>query len=242
MKIKYAVMGSDMNPFYYDFWPIVSKVWRDKFNITPVLGLISDDTDIGMIKDENGIVFKFRRIEGIDVGLQSQLIRVFISTLLDDVVILTDVDMLPLSNAYFVEQFQDLDDDKLYVMTSDNYECERNKEIPMCYNVAHSNTFRQVFRDIDNWKDFLVNLSMKNLGWTTDQRYLYEMINDYANIATHKVVKLNRGWTPLADRRIDRIAWGYNKELVSNGYYIDAHLPRPYKDHKGEIDNLISLL
>ena len=43
MKIDKVVMGSNSNPYYFDFWPIVSKIWKVKFKIEPVLFLIHDD-------------------------------------------------------------------------------------------------------------------------------------------------------------------------------------------------------
>ena len=45
MKINYVLMGSNNNPLYLDFWPIVSKVWKIFFNITPVLGLITNEKE-----------------------------------------------------------------------------------------------------------------------------------------------------------------------------------------------------
>jgi hypothetical protein len=68
MKIKYAVMGSDMNPLYYEFWPIISKVWKEVFNIIPVLGLICDE-DSELIEDNYGLVKKFKSIDGIGRNL-----------------------------------------------------------------------------------------------------------------------------------------------------------------------------
>ena len=43
MKIDYVIIGSDENPNYLDFWPIVSKIWKQVFKITPVLGLICEE-------------------------------------------------------------------------------------------------------------------------------------------------------------------------------------------------------
>ena len=50
MKIKYAIMSSDSNPLYLDFWPIVSKVWKEKFDIEPILYYIDENHDIDITK------------------------------------------------------------------------------------------------------------------------------------------------------------------------------------------------
>jgi hypothetical protein len=43
MKIDYVILGSNTNPYYLDFWPIVSKIWKEKFN---KIGYISPKEDI----------------------------------------------------------------------------------------------------------------------------------------------------------------------------------------------------
>ena len=42
MKLDYVLMGSNENPLYLDFWPVVSKVWKELFNITPLMVLMMD--------------------------------------------------------------------------------------------------------------------------------------------------------------------------------------------------------
>lgn len=41
MKIDYDILSSDNKPLYIDFWPSVSKVWKQKFGITPILASVS---------------------------------------------------------------------------------------------------------------------------------------------------------------------------------------------------------
>ena len=59
MNLEYVILGSDENPMYFDFWPIVSKVWKEIFNVTPVLGLISNE-DSDLIQDDYGLIKKFK--------------------------------------------------------------------------------------------------------------------------------------------------------------------------------------
>lgn len=241
MKIDYAIMGSNLNPMYLDFWPIVSKIWNVKFGITPVLGLICDE-DSDMIEDEYGIVKKFKSIEGIDTGFQSQIIRFYLCKELSGNVIISDIDMAPLSEEYFLKQVSEFDENKIYIMSSDNHECNTNKEIPMCYNVSNSELFSQMLELDSSWNQFVNKLHSMNLGWTTDQRYLWNKVKRYEKVNPGKIVYLNRGWNPIADKRIDRIQWGYNPELVKEGHYIDSHLLRPYSNYKKEIDELLNYI
>ncbi len=241
MKINYAIMGSNDNPMYLDFWPIISKTWKEIFNITPVLGLICDE-DSDFIQDEYGLVKKFKKIEGIDSGLQSQIIRLWLTKELTGNMIISDIDMVPLSKQYFIDQIKDFDESKIYSMSTDNAECNNNKEIPMCYNISDSQLFAKMLGLDNTWEEFVNRLHSMNFGWTTDQNYLWLKIQEYRNNNPNDVVLLSRGWPRGANKRIDRLWWSYDPNLVRSGHYIDSHLLRPYNENKEEVNKLINLL
>lgn len=241
MKIDYAIIGSNLNPMYLDFWPIVSKVWKKNFNIIPVLGLICDQNS-DFFEDEFGIVKKFKSIHGIDTGLQSQIIRHWLPKELTGNVIISDIDMLPLSKGYFVDQINDFDENKFYVMSSDNAECNANEEIPMCYNIANSKFYSKILDLDDEWEQFATKLNSMQFGWCTDQKFLWLKVKEQLSKDPESIVLLARGWGNYASRRIDRLGWFYDTNLVKDGFYIDSHLLRPYSSHKNQIDDLINLL
>lgn len=241
MKINYAIIGSNMNPMYLDFWPIVSKTWKKIFNITPVLGLICDE-DSDFFEDEYGLVKKFKAIESIDSALQSQIIRLFLTKELEGNIIISDIDMVPLSKEYFIEQVENFDVSKIYSMSTDNADCNKNKEIPMCYNISDSQLFSKMLELDNTWLEFANRLNSMGFGWTTDQSYLWLKLQEYRSNNPNDVVFLNRGWGNYAWKRIDRLYWSYAPQLVSSGYYIDSHLLRPYNENKEEVDKLINLL
>ena len=114
---------------------------------------------------------------------------------------------------------------------------------PMCYISAHSNTFKNILSLDVSWDEFVISQNDRNQGWYTDQKFIFEKINQY-NQEKNNCIFLNRGWLPSgsAEKRIDRINWEYNPEKVKEGYYIDSHSLRPYSKHKEEINKLINLL
>lgn len=240
MKIDYVIVSSNNNPFYLDFWPIISKIWKEKFKITPVLGLICDENS-NFENSEYGLIKKFKSIEGIDEGFQSQIVRLFLPKELNGYCLISDIDMIPLSIKYFEECASYLTEDNIVIYSSDNPECLKNKEYPMCYFSSHSESFKKIFDLNLEWPSFVDLMKTRNQGWFTDQRYLYEKVNEYKN-NTNKVILLNRGWSGMANKRIDRSSWSYDPIKVSEGYYIDCHSLRPYTNHKIEIDKLIKNL
>lgn len=180
MKIDYVIMGSDLNPLYYDFWGLVSQVWVEIFNITPVLGLICDE-ESDLIKTDYGFIKKFKSVDGVSTALQSQIVRLFLPNFLNGNCLLSDIDMIPLSKKYFINNINSLSDNNFHILSSDHSECLANKEYPICYNLANNKLFVDVLKTNVSWNDFVFRLNDYNYGWSTDQKYLYDMVNKYEN-------------------------------------------------------------
>ena len=228
-------MGSNNNPLYLDFWPIVSKVWKEVFNITPVLGLISDEeTDI--YDDGNGLVIKLKSIEGFDDGLLSQLVRLYLPKFLEGNCIISDIDMIPLSKKYFIDDLNDYSDNDFIIMSSHHPQTININQYPMCYVVGNDKIFKELFTLEDDWISFVKKIPHQ--GWFTDQLYLYDIINKNNNF-NYKFPHRNGGFVY---NRIDRINWRYDGNKIKEGYYIDCHSLRPYKQFTKEIDELIKYI
>lgn len=239
MNINYIILSSCTDKYYLDFWPVVSKVWKDLFGVIPVLALMSNE-ESDLYDDGNGLVKNFKLIDGVDLRTQSQIVRLYLPKLLDGYCLISDIDMIPLQTQYFVEPSLDIQNDEFIVYSSDNPECLAENMYPMCYILSHSKNF-EIFHGNLSWEGFLEEKVKKfYCGWSTDQKYLFECIKNYDQ---NKVRLLNRGWNcGGAIKRVDRGWWGYEDEKVKEGYYIDSHLLRPYNDHEEKIHKLIKLL
>jgi hypothetical protein len=235
-KINYVVVGANKNPLYLDFWPIVSKIWKENFDVTPVLGLI-DDVDSDIEEYEFGLVKKFKSCNA-NTGFQSQIVRLYLPKYLNGNCLISDIDMFPLSRKYFDECAKKLTEDNLLIYSSNHSQTINTNMFPMCYVAANSDTFKNVFDLNLSWNDFCLLLANRNEDWYTDQRYLYDKVMEFGK-KTNKLILLGRSWN---NDRIDRGNWGYNPDLVKNGHYIDCHSLRPYQTYKHEINRLLELL
>ncbi len=236
MIIDYVLMGSNLDPLYFDFWPIVSKVWKEKFNITPILGLISDrDTDI--YESEYGLIKEFKAFDDINTGNQSQIVRMYLSKYLNGNCIISDIDIIPLSKKYFIDEISDYNNDEILVMSSNHQQTKSINQYPMCYIVGNSKNFDELFNTNLDWYEFvkIVDESSQN-KWFSDQVFLYNCINKY------NIEKIKFPYRSFINDRIDRSNWTYNIDLLKQGQYIDSHSLRPYNSYKQEIDNLIELI
>jgi hypothetical protein len=239
MKIDYVILSSCTDKYYLDFWPVVSKVWKNLFGVTPVLVLITDE-ESDFYDDGNGLVKKIKITGEVNSQIQTQIVRLYIPKLLNGYCLISDIDMIPLQKKYFIEPSLDITEDDIVVYSSDNPECLNENMYPMCYILSHSKNF-DIFHKNLSWVDFIKNeISKLNYGWNTDQKYMFDCLQQYNK---NKIKLLSRGWyAGGAVKRIDRGWWGYEEDKVKEGYYIDSHLLRPYCDHKEKIDKLINLL
>lgn len=235
MKIDYVLIGSNEDPMYLDFWPIVSKVWREKFNIVPVLGLITNEKE-EITNDQYGMIVKLKNIDGYNSGLLSQLVRLFLPKYVNGNCIISDIDMIPLSKKYFIDDIKQYDENDFIILSSHHPQTIKINQYPMCYVIGNSKLFNDLFDFNDDWENFIKKIP--NNGWYTDQLFLYEKIKNNKNI-NFNFPEREGGFFK---NRIDRINWVYKVDDVISGKYIDSHLLRPYKKYKREIDNLINLI
>ena len=70
--LKRALVASDTNPMYIDFWPLVAKAWK-KLGLQPTLALIAPP-DFN-VDTTCGDVIRFDPIPGIPTSFQAQVIR-----------------------------------------------------------------------------------------------------------------------------------------------------------------------
>lgn len=240
MKIDYAIMSSNDNPLYLDFWDIVAPLWN-RLGITPVLLYFGEHRP----KNNGGVIVN------MDTLVENEPLATcwsrywYASTLKDKIGIITDIDMLPLSNWYFVEQIANIDIDK-YVHI--NPCIEEYSRYPSCYHIAKGITFKEVFNSFDTFQDDYTTLlryakymkyefkEVQNKLWCFDEHYATECINlmDKENLI---LLKRSGG---INGNRIDRDNWKYDTNRI-NEYY-DCHSIRPYSKYKKQIDELISLI
>lgn len=247
MKIKYAIHSSDSNPFYLDFWPIVSKVWKTKFNITPILVYIDDDYD-KPISNKYGEIIRMKNMENIPNYLQNLWVRYWIPSQLDGVSIISDIDMLPISKEYFIDSIDKIDNNKYVHINPAVNQLPHPLSLASCYHVASNDMFKKVLKLEEKWEDSITNLYNSGLGedhgghlsgknkWAADERYATLRINNYE--VAEDIVLLRRD--SFGYDRIDRSYWHYDEENVEK--YIDSHMIRPYNDYKNEIDKLVNLI
>ena len=253
MKIDKVILGSTTNPYYLDFWPLVSKIWKLKFNIHPVLVLIHDDISI-KTSDEYGTVVYQKPIVNVPVSIQAQCIRLYYpKTEPETTWITSDIDMFPISYNYFVDNISNISDEKFV-----NLNAHTIASNSICYNVAKGKTFTQVLDLPESFEEFLNQTNWQNRqhthrpaeglelqSWFTDEQYCNEKLHHYHNNVNNNILINPPRPGGYCARRLDRGTREWNNfsdQSILDENYLDSHVARPYLQNKNQIDKLVRLI
>jgi hypothetical protein len=245
-----VIHSCDDNPYYLDFWPLVSKVWKEHIGFEPVLIHVSDSSD--HIDTRYGQVINIPLDKDLPVHTQAQLARLWYPAQEPDTLWITnDIDMFPMSHQYWnglVKEWWPSEKPDWTNLNSDG------DYFPICYHLALGKNFDTVLGiNGDSFSDY-VNKNMNEVDensihtpenwtgpalskWNVDEMFSSKKIVEFRNSGGN-VYQPKRP----PNRRLDRSNWQYDPEVVKQGYYIDCHSIRPYNQYRDEIDKLVNLL
>jgi len=250
MKIGTVLTATDLNPLYCDFIPIFVESWKK----------LIPEADICIVMIANEIPEKLKPyslyikllppIEGIHTAFQAQCIRLLYPRIIqrNEGVLITDMDMIPLSRKYYVDSIENVPDD-VFVVYRDV--CLPG-EISMCYNVALPSIWKEMFgtngivAELNSWYEGRGYDGMHGgKGWGTDQVILVDKFNKWNG----KKLVLNDTITNFhrLDRAFDgHLFSGENRpklaSMIGREHYADFHCFRPYTDYKEQNDFVVSCI
>lgn len=249
MTPRYAIFSTDGNPHYEGLWPVVSEICLKKTGMTPVLFDICDE-DSDFTKDEFGIIRKIKRLENVPLHFQAQVSRMWGTKFFaHEVCVISDIDMIMMDKAYFVDQVEEYSDDAMVLYTSDAYDPARPECVgvhrdryAICYNAAKGSTFDRLLHTNVTFQQYCDRIASRyQLLFDADELYFTECVKNCTEV---ELVMLRRGYYTKfqSPRRIERVSDQqfnfYDDDLLANGHYVDCHLARPYSKYKKEIDDL----
>lgn len=203
-----------------------------------------------MILNKDNIIL-FTPLPNISTAFTSQYIRILYPAILNykNGVMITDIDMIPMSSTYYTKSIENYDNDKFIVLRN---VCQSIKQFPICYCVANPKTWSNIFNinSIDDIKNRLISVFIQNehkeghgnIGWSLDQVYLYKAVNLY-NKKSNILILLRDKNTNFSRfdrkhlRKINKLSIDIENN-ISSEKYSDYHCKRPFDEHK-EINNRI---
>jgi hypothetical protein len=246
MKIDFVLTAVNNNSYYYNLYPYVSKVWKERFNLDLICIFIGEEIPQILEKYKENIIL-FKPIENINPIYIAQLIRILYPALFENKnILITDMDIIPISKYYFLEHLKNINED-YFITYTDRY--IKQKMYAICYNVANSNIWKKIFNinSINDIKNFLIKYYNKNYdgrkncdGWYSDQKLLYKYLQNY-----EKLIILND--KQLNYKRLDgkgSIKLKYILDNIDNIVnniedYSDFHILRNYHKYLYIINKII---
>jgi len=239
MKVDRVILASNANPDYLDFWPIVSDAWN-RLGVKPLL-IYTGEQKINL----PGEVMHFS-IKDVDPVFVAQNIRILAPALFpQENCITADIDDLPLSKKYFIDNVADIPE-HMFVVYRWGFITETM--IPICWTLAKGITWSQIF-NINNDKDIVkkivdwypLNYRKGHKNWYTDQLKLKKYVSKFDKKFKNKVIFFND--QTLHFNRIDRdeiksVIFNLENKKVE---YTDYHMPIPYKQYKDVIEKIYNL-
>lgn len=232
MKLDKAILSSNDNPDYLEFWPIVSEAWKN-IGIEPVLFY----TGKNKIKKEN--VYNFN-LEKCDTAFLAQNIRLLAPTLFpNETCIISDIDNMPLSREYFQNPISEINDSHFVIYRPD---AVPKNMISIMWNVAKGSTWSEIFKittvrkiklTLIYWYIYFYKLQRYN--WYTDQILLKKYISKFQESNIERIVELDDKKTNF--NRLDResLDEGLDNLILKKVYFSDFHMPRPFSKYDKQI-------
>ena len=247
MKIDLVLTACDMNDHYLSLYPHVHRTWKHKFNLDCYLVLIANSVP-DFLETYRDYIILFPPIEGIHTAFIAQVIRILYPCLFDNKnVLITDADIFPLSNHYFIKSIDDKPDNA-FISYRDAY--LKMKMLAICYNVASSTTWREIFginnidqvtATIKQWYTKYYTGTKNCIGWFTDQQKLYTNVMKWSENNKQRFYLLNdvkMGFKRLDKRKKVYIVENATKVIADlrKNIYTDFHMIKPYSKYRKLIE------
>jgi len=259
MKIDRVILSSDDNILYYPFWNPISKIYKENFGITPTLIWIGDEKTL----KERGLSEKYGDIVIQQAHMDYQIPwqttwALFYSTkyFLEDTCIIMGIDQIPLSNLFLVELIKTIDENDYVMMIDDAYKPtsywrEVGGTSPSSYHIAKGKIFEQVYEFEKYFEEEIIKVYKTNDAfwstgddkWGIDESYSCKKLRQYekngGKITALSKFKLLERTRILTNSERTHETY-YDSDLLKAGNYSEAHICRPYHQHKNYIDTLFS--
>jgi hypothetical protein len=237
-RLSAVVTATTVGDEYDAFTHLFCRAWRKFYPGVDIYVLRVGEGQYRVTRTENDLIFvDFPAPPGVSSAFVSQVLRLLYPALIsgDGYVLITDIDMIPLSGRFF--------SDVISRAPHNSFVCfrdalSRSEEIPICFNAGSPAVWRDIFQVFSpedcrsKLKSVFASVSYSGRhsgrGWSTDQRLLYAELSRWERLG-NKVNRLTDAVTGYV--RLDRSALPpFSDDFVltlSGGHYTDFHAIRP---------------
>lgn len=244
---------------YSDFWNINSQVHKEFLGIHPVCYLFGEKKNTNMT-EEYGDIIEVKPSEKYNWLLQLTWFKFWMTQFShEDVVMIGDIDNIPLQKEWFVDDIKDVPDNCYVHLNSwgignqwaiKGGNLTGGTDLPGHFHVAKGNTFKKSLNLSLEFEDEIkkiidankYGLGINQGGRFTGEKYYWCAEENYSSELLYNAMKENKiifhGYAyPNHEKRIDRSRmrngkYVYDEDMLKNNKYVDIHCARPFEAQK----------
>lgn len=243
------------NQDYLGFWNFVSKVYRNKFDVTPTLFFSGNQLELDRLRsdktlsEENGEIYLLERSPNIPIESKDWTCTwgafYGASRFGNERCMTSGIDQIPLGDRFLKMVSPLVKDDKYVVGFSDGYTHE-NADFPSSHHVGTGTQFKTLYgmedtweseiNKVYNWRFNLPGFRESMSLWGIDEAYSSSLIrsrmkDDSLQVKVELVRNFHREW---GSRRIDRSVGRIRVcpeliEAIKSGELSEYHSVRPFE-------------
>lgn len=254
MKIDKVILSTTNNSTYYDFWNPLSKVFKEKFGIEPVLIWLGTEEDFNNteLNQDYGKVYFLNPNKDYPVSVQSVwALYWFTKFFQNDVCFIQGIDEVPLSKMFLFDMISEFSDDDYVMLIANAYSpghhwSIENSASPSSQHCAKGSTFNKIYKFEEDFNDEVKKVFesgvkpfwFEETSWGLDESYFSLRLREYEN---KSIIKSLNEFGLMASRRIDcdrHIEIEYDLDKLNQGWYSQGHLCRPFSNHREWLSKL----
>lgn len=241
MKLTTVLGSCDNNPHYYKFIPFQIWFWA-KFGIKFIAVFIGNNIPIELLPFKDNIHL-WNYTPHLTSSFVGQNLRIYYPALLkglsdDELVMITDMDMLPCKPDIFTQGLEQFKKDDFLTWHPVLWDA---KEIFMWYNAAHPDTWGNIFK-VNSIEDIIQRLNETHVTggkyapaqehWFIDQHTMFNVLINHPSLK-----QLNR--IPKRMANVNVLTNG-NKHMIT--MFDDVHFHRSFMQNEHLIMEALSQL
>src|SRR5574337_1806660 len=255
MKLDRVIISCDDNPKFRPFWPLIQHAWKRFFPKAEVWLVLVADTNLPYGGER---VMTLPVVPGIPVSNQAKMARYYVAAQFCDykVTMTNDIDLLILQREYTEMLLKGRWPGTLLTIGSELYtEGTEKGKFTAGYLTAESVVWhRLVNPNSHNWPNFIKSfIGMQTFDHKEDitRAVHHEDPDTFSDESLLRaLVHINgivmsdapRGYNSYTARALCRSDWRYDRNKILDGTIVEAHLPRPWAEHKEKIQPLLEHL
>jgi len=252
IKVNHVVLSSNSSPTFLNFWPLVSRVWKESLDVDPILVFLYKEKKYEKLiprLEIFGQVIPIMTESQAPIQNQAKLARWYVASKLNgNFVTVDDIDSIFTSMSFLSEKLRHFEPDKLLGIGSEVYGGSDLGKFPASSLSGYSQQFANFFsiKDDEKFENFVSRMSNiqiidgKENPFNRFSKFSDESLIRSLRKASNQEIKVIERNLNFESECIDRLNWpaSFNFEKIRRNIVV-INLPRPLYENRKRVQSLL---